>query len=123
MVYKADLKGMMAALEELTAEFGKVAGHEVNNDKTKVMAWNMPREGAPVKTEINITPRACLALRPPLSKLGIRFRLFEPSRMWITRDSSSRDFFNPGALRLFLDSLSDQAMDHTLPDPSSAYVL
>ncbi|KAJ1142705.1 hypothetical protein NDU88_009018 [Pleurodeles waltl] len=36
--------------------------------------------------------KAFLALRPRLGQLEIKFRLFEPARMWITKNNVSKDF-------------------------------
>ncbi|KAJ1128454.1 hypothetical protein NDU88_006832 [Pleurodeles waltl] len=53
--------------------------------------------------------RAFLSLRPHLRHLDVKFGLFEPARMWITKNGESRTFFDPGDLRTFLDRLQEQA--------------
>ncbi|KAJ1148421.1 hypothetical protein NDU88_001257 [Pleurodeles waltl] len=62
--------------------------------------------------------KAFLALRPRLRQLEIKFGLFEPARMWITKNNVSKDFYDPTDLSLYLDSISDRSMDmssRTLP--------
>ncbi|KAJ1201964.1 hypothetical protein NDU88_005768 [Pleurodeles waltl] len=61
--------------------------------------------------ETNERRKAFLALRPRLRKLEIKYGLFEPARMWITKTGVSKDFYNPDELRLFLDSFQSQPMD------------
>ncbi|KAJ1202393.1 hypothetical protein NDU88_006193 [Pleurodeles waltl] len=61
--------------------------------------------------ETNKRRKAFLALRPRLRKLEIKYGLFEPARMWITKNGVSKDFYNPDELRLFLDSFQSQPMD------------
>ncbi|KAJ1139830.1 hypothetical protein NDU88_006194 [Pleurodeles waltl] len=39
--------------------------------------------------------RAFLALRPRLRQLDVKYGLFEPARMWITKNGVSRDFYDP----------------------------
>ncbi|KAJ1194594.1 hypothetical protein NDU88_003882 [Pleurodeles waltl] len=53
--------------------------------------------------------RAFLSLRPRLRHLDVKFGLFEPARMWITKNGESRTFFDPEDLRTFLDRLQEQA--------------
>ncbi|KAJ1180588.1 hypothetical protein NDU88_005809 [Pleurodeles waltl] len=55
--------------------------------------------------------KAFLALRPRLRQLEIKFGLFEPARMWITKNNVSKDFYDPADLSLYLDSISDCSMD------------
>ncbi|KAJ1187659.1 hypothetical protein NDU88_004433 [Pleurodeles waltl] len=52
--------------------------------------------------------KAFLSLRPRLRQLEVKYGLFDPARMWITKNGVSRDFYNPEELRLFLDSLQTQ---------------
>ncbi|KAJ1105757.1 hypothetical protein NDU88_003162 [Pleurodeles waltl] len=49
--------------------------------------------------------RAYLSLRPRL--LDVKFALFEPARMWITKNGESRTFYDPEDLKTFLESLHD----------------
>ncbi|KAJ1142385.1 hypothetical protein NDU88_008711 [Pleurodeles waltl] len=47
--------------------------------------------------------RAFLSLRPRLRHLDVKFGLFEPARMWITKNGVSRTFYDPEDLRMFLE--------------------
>ncbi|KAJ1138487.1 hypothetical protein NDU88_004870 [Pleurodeles waltl] len=49
--------------------------------------------------------RAFLSLRPRLRHLHVKFGLFEPARMWITKNGESQTFIDPEDLRTFLDRL------------------
>ncbi|KAJ1174366.1 hypothetical protein NDU88_006188 [Pleurodeles waltl] len=53
--------------------------------------------------------RAFLSLRSRLRHLDMKFGLFEPARMWITKNGDLRTFFDPEDLRTFLDKLQEQA--------------
>ncbi|KAJ1098576.1 hypothetical protein NDU88_003684 [Pleurodeles waltl] len=53
--------------------------------------------------------RAFLSLRPRLRHLDVKFGLFEPARMWITKNGESQTFFDPEDLKTFLDRLQEQA--------------
>ncbi|KAJ1131378.1 hypothetical protein NDU88_009715 [Pleurodeles waltl] len=48
------------------------------------------------------------ALRTQLRCLDVKFGLFEPARMWITKNGESQNFYNPEDLRAFIESLQDQ---------------
>ncbi|KAJ1114516.1 hypothetical protein NDU88_002752 [Pleurodeles waltl] len=61
--------------------------------------------------ETNERRKAFLALRPRLRKLEMKYGLFDPARMWVTKNGVSKDFYNPDELRLFLDSFQSQPMD------------
>ncbi|KAJ1150302.1 hypothetical protein NDU88_003097 [Pleurodeles waltl] len=50
--------------------------------------------------------REFLALRPRLRQLEVKYGLFDLARMWITKNSTSKDFYDPEDLRSFLDGLS-----------------
>ncbi|KAJ1210665.1 hypothetical protein NDU88_006027 [Pleurodeles waltl] len=63
--------------------------------------------------EINDRRKAFLALRPRLCQLEIKYSLFDPARMWVTKNGVSKDFYNPKELQLFLDSFQPQSMDST----------
>ncbi|KAJ1150329.1 hypothetical protein NDU88_003123 [Pleurodeles waltl] len=52
--------------------------------------------------------KAFLSLRPRLRQLEIKYGLFDPARMWITKNGVSKDFYNPEDLKLFLDSFQTQ---------------
>ncbi|KAJ1185301.1 hypothetical protein NDU88_002095 [Pleurodeles waltl] len=63
--------------------------------------------------ETNDRRKAFLALRPRLLQLEIKYGLFDPARMWVTKNGVSKDFYNPEELQLFLDSFQHQSMDST----------
>ncbi|KAJ1211503.1 hypothetical protein NDU88_006862 [Pleurodeles waltl] len=43
----------------------------------------------------------------------MKYGLFDPARMWVTKNGVSKDFYNPEELRLFLDSFQSQPKDST----------
>ncbi|KAJ1201508.1 hypothetical protein NDU88_005317 [Pleurodeles waltl] len=43
----------------------------------------------------------------------MKYGLFDPARMWVTKNGVSRDFYNPEELKLFLDSFHRQPTDFT----------
>ncbi|KAJ1163411.1 hypothetical protein NDU88_003869 [Pleurodeles waltl] len=55
--------------------------------------------------------KAFLALRPGLRQLEMKYGLFDPARMWVTKNGVSKDFYNPEDLRIFLDSFQYQTKD------------
>ncbi|KAJ1170537.1 hypothetical protein NDU88_002412 [Pleurodeles waltl] len=59
--------------------------------------------------------RAFLSLRPRLRHLNVKFGLFEPARMWITKNGASRTFYDPEDLRMFQEGLhaTSQTMETT----------
>ncbi|KAJ1124320.1 hypothetical protein NDU88_002781 [Pleurodeles waltl] len=61
--------------------------------------------------------RAFLSLRP--RHLDVKFGLFEPARMWITKNGESRTFYYPEDLKSFLEGLHDptQPMESTTQPP------
>ncbi|KAJ1186521.1 hypothetical protein NDU88_003302 [Pleurodeles waltl] len=61
--------------------------------------------------ETNEHRKAFLSLRPRVRQLEIKYDLFEPAQMWITKNGQSKDFYNPEDLCLFLDGLTATAMD------------
>ncbi|KAJ1144084.1 hypothetical protein NDU88_010386 [Pleurodeles waltl] len=63
--------------------------------------------------ETNDRRKAFLALRPLLRQLEIKYSLFDPARMWVTKNGVSKDFYNPEELQIFLDSFQPQSMDST----------
>ncbi|KAJ1126056.1 hypothetical protein NDU88_004469 [Pleurodeles waltl] len=63
--------------------------------------------------ETNDRKKAFLALQPRLCQLEIKYSLFDPARMWVTKNGVSKDFYNPEELQLFLDSFQSQSMDST----------
>ncbi|KAJ1213909.1 hypothetical protein NDU88_001538 [Pleurodeles waltl] len=64
------------------------------------------RISADFSKETSDRRRAFLALRPQLRQLEVKYGLFDPARMWITKNALSKDFYNPEDLRGFLDGLS-----------------
>ncbi|KAJ1088520.1 hypothetical protein NDU88_001677 [Pleurodeles waltl] len=52
--------------------------------------------------------KAFLSLRTRLCHLDMKFGIFEPARMWITKNRESRNFYDPEDLRKFLEGLQDQ---------------
>ncbi|KAJ1195601.1 hypothetical protein NDU88_004878 [Pleurodeles waltl] len=60
--------------------------------------------------ETNERRKAFLALRPRMRQLEVKYGLFEPARLWVTKNGVSNDFYEPEDLRLFLDSLQPQTM-------------
>ncbi|KAJ1182688.1 hypothetical protein NDU88_007872 [Pleurodeles waltl] len=69
--------------------------------------------------------RAFLSLRPRLHHLDVKFGLFEPARMWITKNGESRTFYDPEDLRTFLEGLHDQtqSMETTAQTPQDIWGL
>ncbi|KAJ1081860.1 hypothetical protein NDU88_002033 [Pleurodeles waltl] len=63
--------------------------------------------------DTNECRKAFQALRPRLRQLEMKYGLFDPGRMWVTKNGVSKDFYNPEELRLFLDSFQHQPMDST----------
>ncbi|KAJ1107441.1 hypothetical protein NDU88_004831 [Pleurodeles waltl] len=63
--------------------------------------------------DTNKRRKAFLALRPGLHQLEMKYGLFDPARMWVTKNRVSKDFYNPEELRLFLDSFQHQSMEFT----------
>ncbi|KAJ1191582.1 hypothetical protein NDU88_000898 [Pleurodeles waltl] len=61
--------------------------------------------------ETNDRRKAFLSLIPRLRQLDVKYGLFNPAR--ITKGRTSRDFYEPEDLRLFLDTLSPRVMDTT----------
>ncbi|KAJ1188250.1 hypothetical protein NDU88_005013 [Pleurodeles waltl] len=57
-----------------------------------------------------------LALRPRMRQLEVKYGLFKPGRLWTTKNGVSKNFYDPEALRIYLDSLQSQSMDTTGSD-------
>ncbi|KAJ1210062.1 hypothetical protein NDU88_005430 [Pleurodeles waltl] len=72
--------------------------------------------------ETNECLKAFLSLRPRLSQLEVKYVLFEPARMWITKNGQSQDFYDPEDLLLYLNDLMPKSMD-TTPQTLPADVL
>ncbi|KAJ1187608.1 hypothetical protein NDU88_004383 [Pleurodeles waltl] len=54
--------------------------------------------------------KAFLVLRSRLRQLEVKYGLFEPARMWITKNGVSKDFYDPEDLQVFLEGLQIQSM-------------
>ncbi|KAJ1130439.1 hypothetical protein NDU88_008792 [Pleurodeles waltl] len=63
--------------------------------------------------------KAFLSSRTQLCCLEVKFGLFEPARMWITKNGESLNFYDPEELRTFLEGLQDQTqyMEMTTQPP------
>ncbi|KAJ1156908.1 hypothetical protein NDU88_009625 [Pleurodeles waltl] len=63
--------------------------------------------------------KAFLSFRTQLRHLDVKFGLFKPARMWITKNGESLNFYDPEDLRTFLEGLHDQAqsMEMTAQTP------
>ncbi|KAJ1100927.1 hypothetical protein NDU88_006002 [Pleurodeles waltl] len=70
--------------------------------------------------EANKRRKAFLAVRFQLHKISIKFELFNPAMMWISKDRRDEDFCDLDALCLFLDCLAEQVMDLTTMDSETA---
>ncbi|KAJ1214204.1 hypothetical protein NDU88_001830 [Pleurodeles waltl] len=73
------------------------------------------RISADFSKETSKRRRAFLALRPRLCQMEVKYGLFELTRMWVTKNGVSQDFYDPEDLRSFLDSLLP--MDTSAPFP------
>ncbi|KAJ1172954.1 hypothetical protein NDU88_004796 [Pleurodeles waltl] len=74
--------------------------------------------------DTNERRKAFLALSPRLQQLEMKYGLFDPARMWVTKNGVSKDFYNPEELRLFLDSFQFSVPAHGLYQhkPSTRYL-
>ncbi|KAJ1181944.1 hypothetical protein NDU88_007143 [Pleurodeles waltl] len=54
--------------------------------------------------------KAFLSFRTQLRLLEVKFGLFEPARMWITKNGESQNFYGPEDVRTFLERLQDQTL-------------
>ncbi|KAJ1091226.1 hypothetical protein NDU88_004353 [Pleurodeles waltl] len=52
----------------------------------------------------------------------MKYGLFDPARMWVTKNGVSKDLYNPDELRLFLDSFQSQPMDSLNTDSENDIV-
>ncbi|KAJ1099032.1 hypothetical protein NDU88_004136 [Pleurodeles waltl] len=62
-----------------------------------------------------------LALCPKIRQPEVKYGLFDPARLWTTKNGVSKNFYNPEDLRLYLDNLHSLSMDKT--DPPSERIL
>ncbi|KAJ1181330.1 hypothetical protein NDU88_006538 [Pleurodeles waltl] len=58
---------------------------------------------ADISIETNDRRKAFLSLRSRLRQLEVKYGLFEPARMWITKGGKSRHYYDPEELHLYLD--------------------
>ncbi|KAJ1164020.1 hypothetical protein NDU88_004467 [Pleurodeles waltl] len=63
--------------------------------------------------ETNDRRKAFLSLRPRMRQLDVKYGLFDPARMWFTKNGVSKHFYDPEDLWLFLDTLLPQSMETT----------
>ncbi|KAJ1091103.1 hypothetical protein NDU88_004230 [Pleurodeles waltl] len=54
--------------------------------------------------DTNKRRKAFLALLPRLRQMEMKYGLFDPARMWVTKNGVSKNFYDPEDLRPFLDS-------------------
>ncbi|KAJ1123521.1 hypothetical protein NDU88_001990 [Pleurodeles waltl] len=73
------------------------------------------RTTADYSKDTNDHQKAFLASRPRLRQLEMKYSLFDPARMWATKNGVSKDFYDPEDLRLFLDTFQHQPMDTATP--------
>ncbi|KAJ1166840.1 hypothetical protein NDU88_007236 [Pleurodeles waltl] len=59
--------------------------------------------------ETNERRKAFLSLCSRLRQLEVKYGLFEPARMWITKNGQCQDFYNSEDLRLYLDDLTPKS--------------
>ncbi|KAJ1093825.1 hypothetical protein NDU88_006916 [Pleurodeles waltl] len=57
--------------------------------------------------------KGLLALRPKLRQLEVKYGLFDPARLWTTKNGVSKNVYDPEDLRLYLDNLQSLSMDTT----------
>ncbi|KAJ1099916.1 hypothetical protein NDU88_005009 [Pleurodeles waltl] len=62
------------------------------------------RISADFSKETNDRRKAFLSLRPRLGNLGVKYGLFEPARMRVTKNGVSKAFYKPEDLQLFLEA-------------------
>ncbi|KAJ1119441.1 hypothetical protein NDU88_007627 [Pleurodeles waltl] len=81
------------------------------------------RRSADFSKETADRRRAFLSLRPCLRHLDVKFGLFEPARMWITKNGESRTFYDPEDLKTFLEGLHDptQPMESATQSPPKTH--
>ncbi|KAJ1190315.1 hypothetical protein NDU88_007053 [Pleurodeles waltl] len=87
------------------------------------MNEQMIRMTADFSKETSESREAFLAHLPRLHQLEMKFGLFEPARMWITKNNVSKDFYDPEDLCIFLDCLQTGPMDTATPlQPQSLFM-
>ncbi|KAJ1124201.1 hypothetical protein NDU88_002662 [Pleurodeles waltl] len=69
--------------------------------------------------------KAFLSFRTQLRRLEVKIGLFEPARMWITKNGESRNVYDPEELRRFLEGLpvhgNDRPPPSALAEPTPEY--
>ncbi|KAJ1205965.1 hypothetical protein NDU88_001384 [Pleurodeles waltl] len=65
--------------------------------------------------DTNECRKAFLSLQPRLRQLEMKYGLFDPARMWVTKNVVSKDFYDPEDLRLFWGTFQHQPMDTATP--------
>ncbi|KAJ1157505.1 hypothetical protein NDU88_010216 [Pleurodeles waltl] len=73
------------------------------------------RLSADFSKETSERRKAFLDLHPRLRQMEVKYGLFEPVRMWVTKNGVSQDFYDPEDLCSFLDS--QLPMDTPAPIP------
>ncbi|KAJ1216181.1 hypothetical protein NDU88_003787 [Pleurodeles waltl] len=56
-------------------------------------------------------------------QLDVKYVLFEPARMWITKNGESRDFYDQEDLQVFLEGLQNQTQSMDTVTPIHPYML
>ncbi|KAJ1198961.1 hypothetical protein NDU88_002799 [Pleurodeles waltl] len=72
--------------------------------------------------DTNERRKAFLALRPRLHQLEMKYGLFDPERMWVTKNGVFKDFYNPEELRFLLLPFSTSAHGLYQHKPSTGYL-
>ncbi|KAJ1158962.1 hypothetical protein NDU88_011634 [Pleurodeles waltl] len=62
------------------------------------------RKTADYSKDTNKRQKTVLALQPRLYQLEMKYGLFDPARMWVTKNGVLKDFYGPEDLRLFYDT-------------------
>ncbi|KAJ1100254.1 hypothetical protein NDU88_005341 [Pleurodeles waltl] len=60
--------------------------------------------------------KGLLTLCPRMRQLEVKYSLFEPARLWTTKNGVSKNFHDSEDLQMYLDSLQSLSMDTTDPD-------
>ncbi|KAJ1215648.1 hypothetical protein NDU88_003256 [Pleurodeles waltl] len=69
------------------------------------------RISADFSKETNECCKAFLSLRPCLCQLEVKYGLYGPAHMWLTKKGQSKGFYDMEDMHLFLDGLMATAMD------------
>ncbi|KAJ1215733.1 hypothetical protein NDU88_003341 [Pleurodeles waltl] len=60
------------------------------------------RKTADFSRETNEPRKEFLTLRPRIRKLEVKYGLFEPARLWTTKNGVSKNFYDPEGLRMYI---------------------